>query len=102
MIKIPMADHNSFNIQATLDDETYALQFDWNEAAQIWTMRIDDTLCVVLVPNTPLLKNYRYLDLPAGEFVADARSGAQHIGRQDFVSGKANMFYVTGAELGQI
>ena len=61
MITIPMLDQNSFVVEASLDDLTYFLRFDWNSEAQIWVMGISNAnneavlQGVVLLSNTPLL-----------------------------------------------
>jgi len=108
MIKIPLIDQNSFVVEAGLDDGTYFLRFDWNSEAEFWTMAITDALeavilqGVVLVPNTPLLANFRHLAVPAGEFIVDAENANLQIGRDTFVTGDARLYYLTEAEVGAI
>lgn len=74
MIVLPIADLNSQSIEAVLDDELYYIILDWNDEAQYWEMGIRnssyqtlvDGVCVV--PNYPLLQQFKYPDMPRGEF----------------------------------
>ncbi len=104
MIKIPMRDQNSFVIEAGLEDVTFFLRFDWNSEDGIWVMglanaRNEDIIRgLVLVPNTPLLEQFRHLAVPAGEFVAYANDDLQ-IGRDTLLTGAAALYYLTEAEV---
>lgn len=105
MIKIPLIDQNSFVIEAALDELTYFLRFDWNSEAQFWTMAIQNARNeavlrgVVLVSNTPLLQQFRHLDVPAGEFVVVADDPDMAIDRNCFLNGRANFYYLTENEV---
>ncbi|TFL14224.1 hypothetical protein CSC67_08715 [Pusillimonas caeni] len=105
MIPIPFIDQNSFIIEASLDDTTYFLRFDWNSEAQLWTMAIQDARSeavlqgVVLVPNTPLLDQFRHLAVPRGEFVVYAQDDNLQIGRDTLLTQSATLYYLTEAEV---
>jgi hypothetical protein len=105
MITIPLADQNSFIIEAALDEIIYLLRFDWNSEAQIWTMAMqdarDETVLrgVVLVPNTPLLEQFRHLPVPRGEFIVYALDDNLQIGRDTFLAQTAALYYLTEAEV---
>ena len=105
MIQIPMRDQNSFVIEAGLEDVTFFLRFDWNSEAGIWVMGIanarneDIIRGLALVPNTPLLEQFRHLAVPAGEFVVYANDDDLRIGRDTFLTGAAALYYLTEAEV---
>lgn len=105
MIQIPMRDQNSFVIEAGLEDATFFLRFDWNSEAGIWTMGIanarneDVIRGLALVPNTPLLQQFRHLTLPAGEFVVYTDDENIMIGRTSFLNGTATLYYLTETEV---
>lgn len=105
MIAIPLVDQNSFMVEAGLEERTYFLRFDWNSEAAIWTMAIQDAGAqavltgVVLVPNSPLLDQFRHLSVPPGEFVVYALNDDLVIGRDTFISGAATLYYLTEAEV---
>lgn len=108
MIKIPMQDKNSFVLEAGLEDITFFLRFDWNSEAGIWVMGIanakneDIVRGLVLVPNTPLLKQFRHLAVPAGEFVVYASDDDLQVGRDTFLDGTATLYYLMENEVGAL
>lgn len=105
MIKIPLIDQNDFIVEAALEGATYFLHFSWNSEVGYWVMSIESAFNeailsgVVLSPNTPLLKSFHHTAVPPGEFIAyvDDRT-TQRIGRNDFLSGKAALYYLTEEE----
>lgn len=105
MILIPMKDQNSFTLEASLDGVSFVLRFDWNVSADFWTMAIfnakNETVLrgVVLVPNTPLLRQFRSRAVPAGEFVAYLDEPPRDLGRMDFVNQTCQLLYIPEAEL---
>lgn len=105
MIQIPMRDQNSFVIEAGLEDVTFFLRFDWNSETGIWVMGIvnarneDIIRGLALVPNTPLLEQFRHLAVPAGEFVVYANDDDLQVGRDTFLAGTAALYYLTEAEV---
>jgi hypothetical protein len=104
VIVIPMLDQNSFVIEASLDESTYFLQFDWNSEAQFWTMAIANyrneaiLQSVVLVPNSALIGQFRHLDVPAGEFIVYCSEDKSQVTRDNFIRGKCELFYLTESE----
>lgn len=106
MIRLNMVDQNDFIIEADLEGVTYFLRFSWNSEAGIWVMHVENSLNeailsgLVLAPNVGLSRGFHYLGMPPGEFVAytDDRT-KQRIGRDDFITEKAIMYYVLEAEL---
>lgn len=112
MITISMTDANDFYETVIIDTVQYNLHFAWNDHAQAWAMDVRDgkntdiVRGIALVPNFPLLHQYRrHVGLPGGEFVAVITSpvmGNEKIGRTDFITGKASMVYIPEAELNDI
>lgn len=106
MITITLPDANDLILSATLDGDVFRLHFAWNDSAAFWTMGIRDSNDNVvierirLVPNYPLLAQYRRPTLPKGELLCI--TSTETIGRTDFTSGKAKLVYVTEAEYGAI
>ena len=98
---IPVIDANDSLLEAELDGRTYFLNLSWNSEAQLWTLSIENAdneliiSSILLSPNTPLLKPYRHLSVPAGEMVAILENNNTMIGRQDFVTGIAKLVYVS-------
>lgn len=105
MIEIPFVDQNDFVLEATLDDVTYFLHLQWNSEAEIWVMGIEDINAVnlfngaVLLPNIPLLAQFRTLPVPTGEFIVATSDPLQVIDRESFLNGRAHLWYVTGDEM---
>jgi hypothetical protein len=104
VIQLPLIDENDFLLEAVLDDITYFLRFSWNSEAAIWVLGIEDAnkvdvlQGVVLVPSVALLVNFRHYAVPAGEFVAYSDNDLAQIGRQSFLDGTFQLYYLTKAE----
>lgn len=108
MIQISMADANDFVQTVTIDDTVYKLHFAYNDVLKSWSMDIRDSQNIDLVrsiriiPNFPLLSQYkRHLGI-TGEMIATVTTDIQNIGRDDFINGKANLVYVTKSEVNEI
>ncbi|HBJ68563.1 phage baseplate plug family protein [Alcaligenes sp. RM2] len=108
MIEIPLADQNSFVIEASLEGASYFLSFNWNSEAKIWILGLQDAHTksilngLVLVPNTPLLEQFRHLNVPPGEFIVDVQDEKLQLNRDSFLSGQANFFYLSRQEYGAL
>lgn len=108
MIQISMMDANDFVQSVTLDDTVYKLHFAYNDVLKGWSMDIRDSQntdivrSIRVVPNFPLLSQYkRHLDIK-GEIVATVTTNIQNIGRHDFINGRASLVYVSEDELNAI
>ena len=106
MIAIRVADLNSQSIEVTLDDILFYIIVDWNQSGGYWTMSIRNsgyqTLVsnIFLAPNYPLLRQFKYSDLPPGELsVGSNRLRSGPIPRDGFVSEKYQLIYMTEQEL---
>lgn len=106
MDKIILPDLNDFVVGVTLDGTAYRLHFSWNDFGQFWAVGIrtasDKTIIerIKCVPNWPLLRQYRRVDLPPGEFLCIVNDDTySKIGRKDYVNGKATFVYVPLAEV---
>jgi len=108
MIQISITDANDFVQSVTLDDTVYKLHFAYNDVLKGWSMDIRDSQntdivrSIRVVPNFPLLSQYkRHLDIK-GEIVATVTTNIQNIGRHDFINGRASLVYVSEDELNAI
>jgi hypothetical protein len=108
MFVLEVQDKNSQAIEATLDDVLFYIIMDWNESGQYWTMAIRNSAYAVLidgiavVPNYPLLYQFRYEDTPAGSIIVASTSGKMtngHIPRDGFKTKKYEMVYLTEQDL---
>jgi len=106
MILLPVADLNSQAIECVLDDLLYYIILDWNDSGAYWEMGIRnsayrtlvDGICVA--PNYPLLKQFKYPDMPRGELqVVHVGYINGPPGRNGFVTGEYNLIYTTQEEL---
>ncbi len=110
MINLSLANADDFVTSAVLDNENYRLHFSWNNTG-FWTMdirddkNIDIVRGIKLVPNFPLLNQYRRLSnkIPRGEFVVavvnQSADKNQTISREGFISGEFTLIYVPQEEL---
>lgn len=109
MLKISLIDSNDFVISTTLDDTVYKLHFAWNDYSGFWTIDFRDSdntdlvRGIVVVPNFPLLNQYKVHNLPKGELMAVINNNTkQQISRNDFVDGVASLVYIPRSELNAI
>jgi hypothetical protein len=106
MIVLPIADLNSQSIEAVLDDDLYYIIIDWNETGQYWEMGIRNSLYrtlvdgICMVPNYPLLRQFKYPDLPPGDLqvVCDSDVNGPPA-RNQFANERFQLIYTTAAEL---
>ena len=108
MFVLEVADLNSQAIEATLDDVLFYIVLDWNQSGGYWGMAIRNSAYaivldgVAVVPNYPLLYQFRYEDTPAGSLVAASTSGKMtsgYIPRDGFASKKFELIYMTEQDL---
>jgi hypothetical protein len=105
MITVPLIDANDMLIEVELDEETYFLHIGWNTEAATWSMEIENynkqtiVAGIVLVPNTPLLALYKYLEVPAGELIVVMMDDNTVPGRDSFNDGTASLVYLTAEEV---
>ena len=131
MITLSLANADDFVTSAVLDNENYRLHLSWNNTG-FWTMDIRDSennrlhlswnntgfwtmdirddknidivRGIKLVPNFPLLNQYRRLSnkLPRGEFLVAVVNQSveknQTISREGFSSGEFTLIYVPQEE----
>ena len=108
MQTILMNDLNDYVTDVTLDGEEFRLYFGWNDTGEFWNLGIfkNNTALIQrlrIVPNYPLLRQYRRDGFPAGEFIAVVLDDkAETIGRNDFINGKAFFCYMSEDELNAI
>jgi hypothetical protein len=106
MISIKTIDANSQAIEAVLDDELFYIVLNWNDSNHSWSMDLRNSsyealiFGVAIVPNYPLLWQFRYRAMPAGElFAASDKDRNGPIPRDGFVTGKYDLIYLPVAEL---
>jgi len=109
MITISMIDANDFIETVLLDGTAYRLHFSWNGYMNQWTMDIltatngEIVRGIAVVPNFPLLQQYRRNGVPRGEIAAivvkPELKENQTIGRKDFVNGKFSLVYIPEYEV---
>ena len=94
---ISMSDYNDFKTRVTIENTLYYLHFSWNGTR--WFMGIIDSQSndiisgIAVVPNYPLLLQYKkHIDIE-GEIMAIRNDNVQTINRTDFINGKANIVY---------
>jgi hypothetical protein len=106
MILIEVMDSNSQALEVILDDELFYIVLNWNSTNENWTMDIRNSAYqeliygVSLVPNYPLLQQFRYSQLPIGQlFVGTAKDRNGPIPRDGFISGNYELTYMTRDEV---
>ena len=108
MVSISVTD-NDFVETVTLDDKVYKLHFAYNSNSKNWTIDIRDSnnvdivRSIKIVPNFPLLAQYKRHDLPKGELIAVVNSNnKQVITRKDFINNSAILIYIPKEELNEL
>lgn len=105
MIRIPLVDLNDFVIEAALEETTYFLRFSWNSEAQFWTLGIRNARneiilqSIVMVANTPLLRQFPTYAVPPGELIAYMDNPNGIIGRESFLTDEATLYYLPSTEV---
>ena len=95
---IDVPDMNDSISRIVLSGKQYQLRFTWNDTGGYWTFGLLDSLGAPLligvkgVPQFPLNLFSSSEELPLGIFAALTEQ--DHVGRQDFVSGKAQFVYI--------
>ena len=105
MIQIQVLDANDSLTEVELDGVTYFLGLGWNSEFEAWAMSIENAYNevvvagIALVPDTPLLAQYRHLPVPAGELIALAPDRRNTISRAALPSGEVGLMYVSVEEV---
>lgn len=108
MIQFLPIDANSQLIEAELGETSYQVGLDWNETAGRWTLSLRNLDSAFLLSGVPvlsgalLLRQVRNPDCPPGDFLAFATPAGARIGRQDFVNGRARLFYLDPDEVAEV
>lgn len=105
MITIPVIDANDSLTEVELEGRTYFLRLSWNSEAELWVLGVENAnneiiiAGIAVVPDTPLLAQYRHLALPPGEFVAIAPDRRDTISREALPAGDVVLVYATAEEI---
>lgn len=107
MFVLQMADQNSQAIEADLDDVVYYIVVNWNESGQAWEMGVRDSAYNLLVtgirmvPMYPLLRQFKYAELPAGELIVHdyTLTQSKRIPRDGFMTERYMLVYYTREDL---
>jgi len=106
MIVLTISDLNSQAIEAILDDELFYIIIDWNDSGQYWEMGIRNSAYqtlvdgIAMVPNYPLLYQFRYADMPKGDFqLVRANYDNDPPTRDELVTTKYELVYMTRADI---
>jgi hypothetical protein len=106
MIVLTIFDLNSQSIEAILDDELFYIIIDWNDTGQYWEMGIRNSAYqtlvdgVCLVPNYPLLWQFRYEDMPKGDFqLVRIKYDNGPPTRDELVTTKYELVYMTRTDI---
>lgn len=108
MVSISVTDSNDFVETVTLDDKVYKLHFAYNGNSKDWTIDIRDSnnvdivRSIKIVPNFPLLAQYKRHDLSKGELIAVVNNNKQVITRKDFINNSAILIYIPKEELNEL
>ena len=95
---IDVPDMNDSISRVVLSGKQYQLRLTWNDTGGYWTFGLLDILGtpllfgVKVVPQFPLNLFSCSDELPLGIFAALTEQ--DHVGRQDFVNGKAQFVYI--------
>ncbi|CAP41324.1 phage baseplate plug family protein [Bordetella petrii] len=101
MITIPVIDANDSLTEVELEGRTYFLRLSWNSEAELWVLGVENAnneviiAGIAVVPDTPLLAQYRHLALPPGELVALTSDGRNTISRDALPAGDVSLVYAT-------
>ena len=108
MLQILPIDANSQLIEAELDETSFQVGLDWNETASRWTLSLRNLDSALLLSGVPvltgalLLRQVRNPDCPPGDFLAFTTPPGGRIGRQDFVTARATLFYLDPDEVAEV
>ncbi|OOF85139.1 phage baseplate plug family protein [Rodentibacter ratti] len=99
MFSIQLPDKNDFITEVNLDDEVFFLHFSWNDTLGQWFLAIENAYndelasSIAVLPERPLIEPIRREDLPLGELIVFCSDNLPHIGRNDFINGRAELIY---------
>ena len=106
MILLPVADLNSQAIESILDDELFYIVLDWNEDGQYWEMGIRNSAYrtlvdgISVVPNYLLTNQFKYTDMPKGDFMVVINKPCNGPPPRDgFSSGVFSLVYIPYIEM---
>jgi hypothetical protein len=109
MYSLNLIDANSQAIEAVLDNELFYIVLNWNDSNHSWSMDLRNSsyealiFGIAVVPNYPLLWQFRYRAMPEGElFVASDQDRNGPVPRDGFSSGKYELIYVPVLEIALI
>lgn len=96
-IIIEVPDMNDSTSRIVLNDTAYFIRFTYNDTSDYWKFSLYNSIMepiilnVKIVPSFALNVFYCGLDLPDGVF--GCLSSLEHVGRQDFVEGRAQFIF---------
>jgi len=105
MLTIPIIDANDSLTEVELEGRTFFLRLSWNSEARLWTLEVQNAqnellvAGIAVVPDYPLLAQYRHLDLPPGDLVALTPDRRDTISREALPSGDVALVYVDSNEV---
>ena len=106
---IPIKDNSNHELTIELENIIYRLYFLYNEKFDYWSMSIfnedDDLLLsgIKIVPNYPMIYYLNNRVDITGDFYCEISSKkTSSITRNSFVSGEANLLYLTDEEVATI
>lgn len=107
MFVLEMSNANSQALEATLDDIVYYIVINWNESGQAWEMGVRNSAYrllltgVRMVPEFPLLRQFKYAEIPPGELVIHdyTLTKSQRVPRDGFQLGRYQLVYYTAEDL---
>lgn len=103
-----MCDSNDFVEVVTLDGSVYKFHFSYNGYSKEWKLDIRDNKNIdiirgiKIVPNFPLLAQYKRHNAPKGELIAVINTNKSNIGRKDFMNKSATLIYIPREEVNGI
>lgn len=114
-LEIPLrSDLPLFDLQVTLEDRTYTLEFRWNTRERDWYMNLlteegdDIILGIKVVVDFPLGRRSRHPLRPPGAFIAVDTTGQKldpqfdELRQVGDLGDRVSLLYFTGAELAAI
>ena len=103
MLYIEVPDMNDSMSSVTIDDVEYQIRMTYNEIGDFWLFGLykdDDTPIVAMtkvIPNFPFMYCYRDERLPDG--VWGVISDVDHVGRDTFNEGLAELVFISRSDL---
>ncbi|SFB68464.1 hypothetical protein SAMN05216321_101106 [Cupriavidus sp. OV038] len=100
MEAIPVIDANDSQTEVELDGRTFFLHISWNSEAEVWSLAIENAYNelvvsgIAMVPDFPLLAQYRHLSVPDGELLVLTPDGRDTISRVSLPRGDVELLYI--------